>query len=137
MQDSPESKAIRQRMEEVRCELDDDVQAIVESARDVSEWRSYVRDYPWICLGAAAAVGYFIVPRRVMGMRPDAQTLAELANQSNLLATSHSPRNRNLGGVLLAFAGNLALRGVSAYVLQLTGKLLASPTVTSPPDGQP
>lgn len=137
MQDSPESKAIRQRMEEVRCELDDDVQAIVESARDVSEWRSYVRDYPWICLGAAAAVGYLIVPRRVMGMRPDAQTLAELANQSHLLATSHSPRKRNLGGVLLAFAGNLALRGVSAYVLQLTGKLLASPTVTSPPDGQP
>ena len=39
---SHETKAIRQRMEEVRCDLDKDVQGIVEGARDLRDWRSYV-----------------------------------------------------------------------------------------------
>ena len=67
MHNSPETQAIRQRMEEVRCDLDEDVQEIVEGARDMGEWRSYVRTYPWVCLGAALAVGYLIVPRRLLG----------------------------------------------------------------------
>ena len=32
---SPETQAIRQRMELVRCDLDEDVQEIVEGARDM------------------------------------------------------------------------------------------------------
>ena len=64
MHDSHETNAIRQRMEEVRCDLDQDVQEIVEGARDLRDWRSYVRTYPWVCVGAALAVGYLLVPRR-------------------------------------------------------------------------
>lgn len=64
LSNSPATTAIRQRMKEVRQELDEDVQEIVEGARDLRDWRSYVRSYPWVCLGAAVAVGYLIVPRR-------------------------------------------------------------------------
>jgi hypothetical protein len=35
MQDSPETKAILRRMEEVRCDLDEGAQEIAESARDM------------------------------------------------------------------------------------------------------
>ena len=73
-----ETNAIRHRMEEVRCELDQDVQGIVERARDLRDWRSYVRSYPWVCVGAAVAVGYLLVPRRPAAMQPNAETLAEL-----------------------------------------------------------
>src|SRR5687767_11740821 len=101
-------------MNEVRCDLDEDVQEIVEGARGMGKWRYYVRTYPWVCLGAALAAGYLIVPRRQSGMRPDAQTLAELANQSRLFAASHLPAKGTTRDMFLAFVGNLVLRGVTS-----------------------
>jgi hypothetical protein len=99
-------------MEEMRRDLDEDVQDIVEDARDMGDWRYYMRTYPWVCLGTALAVGYLLVPRRPFGTQPDAQTLAELANQSRLLATSHFPSKGTARGMLLAFVGNVLLRAV-------------------------
>lgn len=137
MHESPETNAIRHRMEEVRCELAEDVQAIVEGARDMGEWRSYVKSYPWVCAGVALALGYWTVPRRAAGTQPDAQTLAELTKQSRLLAMSHLPPKGNMRGMLLAFAGNLALRGVLSFVGQQAGKLFATQAARSPQDDQP
>ena len=57
MQDSPETQAILRRMEEVRCDLDEGAQEIAESAHDLIEWRHYVKNYPWICVGAACTIG--------------------------------------------------------------------------------
>ncbi len=137
MYETRESEAIRQRMEELRCDLDEDVQEIVEGARDMGDWRTYVRTYPWACLGAAMAVGYLIVPRRVFRMQPDAQTIAELAKQSRLLATSAVPTKSSARGILLAIVGNLVLRGVSSFVGQQAGKLFASEAVDSQQGDQP
>lgn len=41
--DSLERSASRQRMEEVRSDLNQDVQEIVEGARELRDWRTYVR----------------------------------------------------------------------------------------------
>ena len=133
---SHETKAIRQRMEEVRCDLDEDVQGIVEGARDMRDWRSYVRTYPWVCVGAAVAAGYLLVPRRPAAMQPDAEAFAELVKQSCLAAT---PRLTPLGkarGLLFRCVGNLVMQGVSAYVGQQAGKLFAPQAASSPQDGQ-
>jgi hypothetical protein len=132
--DSPATQAILQRMEEVRCDVDEDVQEIVEGARDMGKWRYYVRTYPWICLGAALAVGYLIVPRRAFAMQPDAQKPEE---PCRLLKTPNSPPKGNARGILLAFVGNLVMRGVAAYVGQQAGKLFASETITPPRVDQP
>ena len=137
MHNSPETQAIRQRMEEVRCELDEDVQEIVEGARDLGDWRSYVRSYPWVCLGAAFAVGYFIVPRRPSGIQPDAKTTAALAKQSRPLAPSFLGPPGSMRGMLLGFVGNLALRGITSYVEQQAGKLFAAPPTKPLQDDQP
>jgi hypothetical protein len=127
LHNSPATTAIRQRMEEVRCDLDEDVQEIVEGARDMGDWRAYVRDYPWVCLGAALAAGYLIVPRRPW------ETIAKLANQGRLLATSQLPRPGSAGGMLLSLASNLVLRGVSTYALQQVGTLFPTMAPKSPP----
>jgi len=128
--DSPATQAILRRMEEVRCDVDEDVQEIVEGARDMGKWRYYVRTYPWICLGAALAVGYLIVPRRAVGMQSDTHKPDELDKPN-------SPPKGNAHGILLPFVGNLVMRGVAAYVGQQAGKLFASETVKPPREDQP
>jgi hypothetical protein len=123
---SAATKAIRQQMENVRRDLDEDVQEIVESAREMRDWRSYVTNYPWVCLGTVFVAGYLIVPRRAQERQPDAETLAEFANQSRLLATSQSPPKRNARGVLFGFVGKLVMRGISSYVSQQVSNLAAA-----------
>ena len=130
---SQETKAIRQRMEEVRCDLDEDVQGIVEGARDMRDWRSYVRAYPWVCVGAAVAVGYLLVPRRPASMQPSAEAIAELVKQSRLAETPLVKAR----GLLLRSVGNLVIQGVSAYIGQQAGKHFGEQAANSPQDGQP
>ncbi len=133
---SHETNAIRQRMEEVRCDLDQDVQGIVEAARDMRDWRSYVRSYPWVCVGAALAVGYLLVPRRHVPMQPNAETIAELVKQSRLAATPLVTPLGKARGLLLRCVGNLVVQGVSAYVGQQASKHLGPQAHSSPRDGQ-
>jgi hypothetical protein len=55
---------IRRRMAEIRHDLHQDVQGVVATAEAVTDWRRHLTGHPWLALGAAFAVGYFIVPRR-------------------------------------------------------------------------
>jgi hypothetical protein len=137
MHDSPETKAIRRRMEAIRCDLDEDVQDFIEDARDMGKWRYYVRTYPWICLGAALAGGYLIVPRRVLGVQPDAPTPAEFAAESRLPVTPNAPPQGGVRGALLTFVGNLVMRNVLSFVGQQAGRLFAQPVAGSKRKGVP
>ena len=132
---SHETNAIRKRMEEVRCDLDQDVQGIVEGAREIRDWRSYARTYPWICVGAALAFGYRIVPRRHVAMQPNAETIAELVKQSRLAETPLVTRRGKARGLLLRCVGNLVMQGMSAYVGQQAGKHFGPQAASSPQDG--
>ncbi len=132
---SHETKAIRQRMEEVRCDLDEDVQGIVECARDMRDWRSYVRTYPWICVVAALGVGYAIVPRRQWASQPNAETIAAFVKQSRLAETPLVTPLGKARGLLLRCVGNLVVQGVSAYVGQQAGKHFGPQVTSSPRDG--
>jgi hypothetical protein len=133
---SHQTKAIRQRMEEVRCDLDQDVQGIVEGARNMRDWRSYVRTYPWVCAGAALAVGYWITPRRHVAMQPNAETIAAFVEQGRLAATSLVTPLGKARGLLLRSLGNLVIQGVSAYVGQKAGEHFGPQAASSPQDGQ-
>ncbi len=55
---------IRRQMAQIRHDLHQDVQGVVAGAEAVTDWQRYLRSYPWVALGAAAAVGYLLVPRR-------------------------------------------------------------------------
>lgn len=137
MHEPPETQAILQRMDEVRRDLDEGVQDVVEGARHMGEWRSYVKTYPWVCLGAALVVGYLIVPRRRVEMERDVQKVVELANPNRLITTVNLPPKATPRGMLLAFVGNLVLRGVSSYFGQQVGKFFVSQAVKSNQDDQP
>jgi len=66
---------IRRQMAEIRRVLHEDVQGVVATAEAATDWRRYLTAYPWVSLGAAFAVGYFIVPRG----HPTVATAAELS----------------------------------------------------------
>ena len=118
MHHSLEAEAIRQHMEVVRCDLDVSAQSLVESARELGDWRHYVKTYPWVCLGAACAVGYAIVPRR-------------------RAATRGASSTSGAGGALLIFAGNLLWRSAVSYATRQAGQYFAAPPAATQPDDQP
>lgn len=63
---------IRRRMEAIRQTAGEEVETIVQSARALSDWRYYVRNHPWLCAGAAAGLGFMLVPRpKVAGPQID------------------------------------------------------------------
>jgi hypothetical protein len=60
-------------MAQIRRELHEDIQMVVAGAESASDWRHYVRRYPWAALGLTMVVGYLVVPRR----RPTSHRIAE------------------------------------------------------------
>ncbi|MBL8855493.1 MAG: hypothetical protein JNK57_16115 [Planctomycetaceae bacterium] len=128
-QDSPETAALLRRMAEVRADLDDGAQEIAESARDLGEWRHYVRSYPWLCLGVACVVGYLIVPRRRVGPENARQFMAEWIEQRRALG--NPPSTLGVLGAVRAVAGNLLWRSAVSFVARRATQAVAA-ALTSP-----
>jgi uncharacterized protein YhaN len=116
-----QAEDIQQEMRQVRAELRDAVQEVVESAAVLKEWRAYVRSYPWVCLGAAAAAGYFLVPSRMTVIRPDTASLLDLAKKQKLVVKmDHLAQKPSLLRSLLGMAaGTLMQAGVALATKQV------------------
>jgi hypothetical protein len=116
---------IRQEMQQVRAELRGNVQEIVSSAKEIVDWQNYVRNYPWLTVGAAAFVGYLLVPARSTIIRPDAEAMRELAKSQQLLVKmEQSTKSRTsvvgaLVGMLVTTAAQAALAVASHQVQKL------------------
>jgi hypothetical protein len=116
---SGDADEVQREMREIRADLRDDVQEIVQNANKMADWTSYVTAYPWLCVGAALAAGYLIVPQRAVVMRPDADAMVELAKKHKLFVHAADdetgekvPRKRGgLFGELLGLAAATLLQG--------------------------
>lgn len=138
MANSKTAKEIRAEMAALRAEMDVEVGAIAENAVALSDWRFYVRQYPWYCLSAAALAGYFMVPRRLELISPDADSLAQLAKQ-NRVVIKPQPEvpPKSPGRALTTFLANAAMRALLAYAGQKAGALLNSGTGDDGISGSP
>ena len=58
MNDPPLAESVRARMQQLRCEIDGDMEDMAASVRSMVDWKHYVKTYPWVCLGAAVALGF-------------------------------------------------------------------------------
>jgi hypothetical protein len=127
----PQSAAqIREQMAEVRRDLNLNYGEVVDNARDLADWRYYVRSYPWASLGIAVALGYLVVPNRVELVSPDAGELLKLAKQ-NKLVVEPKPRaepKSNIGGALFTMMANMLVRGLISYAGQKVGKTAGKET---------
>jgi hypothetical protein len=115
---SPSADAIQRQMQQVRAEMREDVREMVASARELTDWTWYVRSYPWVCIGAAAAVGYLVVPARARpAIAPDAKDLLELAKHQKIFVKVEEPKPKpTLVASLMRMAAGALLQGGLAIV---------------------
>ncbi|QDU95391.1 hypothetical protein [Lignipirellula cremea] len=129
MSDKIAATEIQEEMRRVRSELREDVREVVGGAKVMSDWRHYVRNYPWLCVGAAVGLGYLATPNRTEIIQPDAKTLAQLAKRHRLVVeqdpTPH--QKQSLAQNIFGFVANMAVRGAMGYAGQQLGKLLEPP----------
>jgi len=55
---------IRRQMAQIRRDMHLDVSQVVGEVEDAMDWRSVIRNHPYITIGIGLAAGYFIVPKR-------------------------------------------------------------------------
>ena len=133
MNDPPPADAVRARMQQIRCEIDRDMEDMAASARSMVDWKHYVKTYPWVCLGTAVALGFLIVPKRSTAIHPDLATLTELARTGHLVVEPAPAATRGLVDALLATVVSIAVRKATAYLGQSAGRLLGMAQSPRPP----
>jgi len=131
---------VQREMREVRQDLRQDVQELVVSANRMADWKLYVRAYPWACVGAALAAGFFIVPQRPVIVKPDAEGLVELAKRNKLVVKmEETPPQKKRGGLLAQLismaAATLLQGGLSVASAQL--KQAFASAEAPPSNGRP
>ena len=89
-------------MQQLRCEIDGDMEDMAASARNVVDWKHYVKTYPWVCLGAAVALGFLIVPKRSGALCLNLAALTELARTGHLVVEAVPAATHGLIDSLLA-----------------------------------
>ncbi len=120
---------IRRRMAEIRLVLASDAAHLVASAKQQTDWRYYVKRYPWVCAGAAIAVGYLIVPAAARKMVVSSGALATLGRRGGFLEVQGEKSAKNvLTGTLMP----MLLRFASAQALSLAQDFLKRRTADKP-----
>ncbi len=113
MSDDATIEGIQKRMREVRRELSQD---LATSARDITDWRSYVRASPWLAIASAAAVGYLLAPKGPPIVRVSGIDLQSLVREGQTTAVANvSPPRKSLARTLVSSLAGLALRSAMAY----------------------
>ena len=118
-------------MQQLRCEIDGDMEDMAASARTMVDWKHYVKTYPWVCLGTAAALGFLIVPKRSKAIRPDLATLTELAKTGHLVVEPAPAATRGLVDALLATVASIAVRKATGYLGQSAAKITGNNLVSA------
>ncbi|MEX1224474.1 MAG: hypothetical protein WEA31_07995 [Pirellulales bacterium] len=123
-----EADKIREEMARLRGGLHREVEGIVESARTMTDYRYYLRRYPWGCAAAAVAVGYLIVPNKTRIISPDVATLKELAKNNQLLVKAKPEVSKQQPGplnLLLHLAASSLVRAGVSYAGQQASRFFA------------
>jgi len=132
---------IRRKMAQIRRELHEDVREVVASAEAVTDWRRYIRMYPWAALGVAAAAGYLIVPKKRRSIPKDIATHADVAQVREVVedAKARKKPRKGLIGLALGFAAPIALRAAQGYAVQFLESWIVQQQMAAgpPPSGHP
>lgn len=127
---------IRRGMARIRRDLHEDVRGVVASAEAVTDWKAYVRSYPWLAVGLAVAIGYFVVPRRrrapvianaieLPAVVEAVQAAATNAVQAATPAPPPEPKGKGIFGTIFGMITPIALRAAQGYATQFIGNWIS------------
>jgi hypothetical protein len=111
---------IRWQMAQIRHDLHQDVASVVsgvsgvvDEVTEVMDWRSVLRNHPFIATGIALAVGYLIVPRRAQ------QTVLSQNHLVSAQAPESGLQKKRFRPLSWAFEmlGPIATQAIQAYAL--------------------
>jgi hypothetical protein len=115
---------VRIRMQKIRCEIDHDLEDVSASAHRMVDWKHYVRTYPWVCLGTAAALGFLIVPKRSTTEYAGPATLTKLARTGHPVVEPPPSAPRGMVETLLATVASTVVSKVIGLLAQRSARLL-------------
>ena len=124
MSDPPLDNTMRARMQGIRCDIDQGLEDVSASARNMVDWKHYVKDYPWVCLGTAALLGFLIVPKRAAAINADVATPTDPAQTGHPVVNSAPTAARGMVDALVATVVSIVVREATAYFGQSAGRLL-------------
>lgn len=81
-------------MRELRSNADRDVERLVAAAQRATDWRRYIRFVPWLCVGGAVAIGFWLVPRRKAVSHTNNEELEEQAPSKERVLTTDKPQKK-------------------------------------------
>jgi hypothetical protein len=112
---------IRQQMAQIRHDMHYDVSNVVSDVENVMDWRSSIRNHPYIALGLGLAVGYLVVPkrrRRTERAAASVQPFLEASTTPEFAARPEKPPKslgRKATGWALGLVWPLVSQSVQAY----------------------
>jgi hypothetical protein len=109
---------IVRQMQLVRRDVGDDVKGIVETAKTLSDWRYHVKHHPWVCLGAALALGFLIARRKRKIPSDDAKELIALLKKYNVGVAPPPNSGKGLARTLIGLAAPVVMRTVLSAAQQ-------------------
>jgi hypothetical protein len=111
-----EADEIRERMALIRQRIDEQSDEVVAQVSELSDWRSYVRRHPWVSVGAAAVLGYVLVPSK---KKPGAEDPTEDAKKQPAIFTTDELRSVLIGAArkaATAYASKTVASVVNSFV---------------------
>ena len=118
----PDIDDIRRKMAQIRRDLHQDVKGVVQGAEAATDWRRFIRNYPWASMGVALAVGYLIVPRRhktpTIHVAPIEVARATAPEAPRLVEPEPKKKGKGLLGTVFGLVAPVALRAIQGYALQ-------------------
>jgi hypothetical protein len=127
---SIEIEDIQRRMAQIRHEMHGEVLEAVKGAQSLTDWRSLVRNHPWLTVGVATAVGYLLVPRRratapmIVAVNAPTPKLAALVEPQKPSANT-GVTSWSVMGTAFSLLAPIAVRAAQNYAMQYIEGLLA------------
>lgn len=111
-----DADSLQSQMGLVRSSLRTEVHDLVHNAKTMTDWHYYWRSHPALCCGAAAVLGYLLVPSRKGDLVSGVDRLTRAHEQ--MLKSMPQARKKSLASELAGIALGLALKGGLSFVGQ-------------------
>lgn len=123
-----EAENLRKRMAAIRRDVDGEVGAVVEHAKEMADWRNFVKRHPLASVGAATAIGFLLVPRRLEVMSPSSRELEKLAKRNRLVVKPRGEVKKQAGMVspLVNFVTGAVVRSCVSLAGQHLAQLMSN-----------